>query len=296
MTKTAIIQPNGSVKWVNYQDLPGVSGERKLSDRQRLIPEDFKDASVLDIGCWGGQMMLEAKRLGAKEVVGIEIDKDAVKLGRTFGLKIIRDDLENPFFWRNVKRFDVVLCLAILGNMKNQVAVLSNVSQITDILYVEGHGSQHKFTKENWMDLFLRYTNFKTIEYLGAVVTRPFFRLSRKEKTLEYIKNKNYKRIAVIGKPGAGKTYLTKFFKEYKIFTDVESGISGEKIIVDSHGALRLAKYDCVINVVSDRDTRLKRVAARSNTMVDDKNVIDFIDTGSPHYYSGTYDYYTITN
>jgi SAM-dependent methyltransferase len=288
--KTAFKQKDGSVKWVGYQDLPGIKGDRKVEERRLFIEEDFKGASVLDIGCWAGQMMLEAKRMGAKKVLGIEIDRDAIKVGRSLGLKIERDDLENQFFWKELPKFDIVMNLAILGNMKNKVAVLSNASQKADIMYVEGHGRQHKFSRADWMDLFLTYTDYTTIEHLGTVQTRPFFRLSRELKDLDYIKSKGYKKIAIIGKPGAGKTTLTKEF-DCTIFSDVETGIEGDEFVVDNHGALLLADYDCVINVLSDK--RLSNIAKREKRKVD-KEIEDFNDTVSPLYKKGNYDFYTI--
>jgi len=292
--KTAFEQPDGRVKWKKYQDLPGFSGDRKLEDRQKFIESDFKGKTVLDLGCWGGQMMLESKRLGAKKVLGVEIDKDAINIGRSLGLDIMVDDLENPFLWKELPRFDVILCLAILGNMKNQVAVLSNASQLADTMYVEGHGEQHKFSRSDWVNMFLTYTTYKTIEYLGNITTRPFFRLSREEKNLEYIKSKNYKRIAIIGKPGAGKTHYSKYFENYKIITDKENvDFSGDMVVVDNHGALKLSEYDCVINIVSDK--RLDNISNRENRPVDNQ-IIGFCDTVSPQYLKGNYDFYTINN
>jgi SAM-dependent methyltransferase len=292
--RTAFKQPDGTVKWKNYQDLPGIPGDRKIEDRQKFIEEDFKGASVLDLGCWAGQMMLEAKKMGAKKVLGIEIDQDAIKTGRKLGLEIIRDDLENPFLWRELPKFDVILNLAILGNMKNKVAVLLQASQKADVMYIEGHGSQHKFSKTDWMNLFLTYTDYKTIEYLGDVTTRPFFRLSREEKTLDYIKDKEYNRIALIGKQGAGKTYFLKKFKDYKQYSDKEEIGDENKIIVDSHGALIISDYDCVINFVASKDTRIKRIADREN--VENENVFKAADTISALYKKGAYNFYTITN
>lgn len=288
--KTAFKQPDGTVKWKVYQDLPNAKGERTVDSRTMYYDKnDFKGKTVLDIGCWGGQMMLEAKKWGASDVLGVEIDRDAIKLGRELGLEIMRDDIENPFLWRNIKKFDVGLCLAILGNMKDKVAVLSKISSKVDVLYVEGHGRQHLFSKADWMDLFLRYTDFKTIEYLGDVETRPFFRLSNEEKSLDYIKKHN--RIALIGKPGAGKTYLTQFFKDHKIYSDVTKGIEGDRYVVDSHGALTLAEFDCVVDVKSDRKTRLERLKGREKIPVS-----EFNDTVSPLYIKGAYNYYSIVN
>jgi len=72
-------------KWVEYQELPGQDGLRKLNERLLFKKEDFKDATVLDLGCWAGQIMLQSKKWGAKEVFGVDIDSDVVVLGRKFG-------------------------------------------------------------------------------------------------------------------------------------------------------------------------------------------------------------------
>jgi len=42
--------------------------------------EDIVDKTVLDLGCGTGRLALGAAFLGAKQVVGVDIDKDAVKL------------------------------------------------------------------------------------------------------------------------------------------------------------------------------------------------------------------------
>jgi SAM-dependent methyltransferase len=319
--KTAFKQKDGSVKWIGYQDLPGVPGDRKIQDRIKFFNKiDFKDKSVLDVGCWGGQMMLQAKEWGATKVEGVEIDRDAIKLGRGLGLEIIRDDIENPFFWREIPHYDTILLLAILGNMQNKEAVLSQASQKANVLYVEGHGRQHKFSRADYMNLFLKYTDFKTIEYLGDITTRPFFRLSREEKTIDYIKSRGYKRIAIIGKPGAGKTYyalnsfdkdidkkvirrknelgITQFTKEgkHKIYSDIKEIGKEERIIVDNHGALTLTDYDCVVNIISSRRIRLKRIAERIGTENASNRIKEFSDTVSPLYKKGAFSFYTIIN
>jgi hypothetical protein len=45
--KTAFKQKDGSVKWIGYQDLPGVPGDRKIQNRIKFFNKiDFKDKSV----------------------------------------------------------------------------------------------------------------------------------------------------------------------------------------------------------------------------------------------------------
>jgi len=49
--------------------------------------EDIVDKTVLDLGCGTGRLALGAAFLGAKKVVGVDIDKDAVKLAFENSLK-----------------------------------------------------------------------------------------------------------------------------------------------------------------------------------------------------------------
>ena len=287
-------------KWLNYQELPGIPGLRKIEDRRKFIESDFKDATVIDLGCWAGQMMTEAKRMGAKKVIGIDGDTDAIEIGKKLGNEIYSNDISNPFFWKTLDKYDVVMLLSVLGNMENPGATLQSASEITKkVLYIEGHGNYHNFSRADWMDMFMKFTDFHSIEYLGETPDRSLFRLARENKTIDYIIGKGYNRIAIIGKPGAGKTFMTKKFKGYKIFTDTMS-ISGDKYIIDSHGALTLGEVDAVIHVTTDEDTRKDRLLNRKykkESKMNGKIAVDvFQYSYSPHYIKGAYDYFLIKN
>lgn len=69
-------------------DFPNV----KWKHIARALPVDLSGATVLDIGCNGGFYSLEAKRRGAKRVLGIDIDdrylNQARFAARTLGLEI----------------------------------------------------------------------------------------------------------------------------------------------------------------------------------------------------------------
>jgi len=253
-------------KWVEYQELPGQDGLRKLNERLLFKKEDFKDATVLDLGCWAGQIMLQSKKWGAKEVFGVDIDSDVVVLGRKFGNNIICDDLENPFFWRGVKSYDVVLLLSILGNVNNPEMVISQAALKTNkVMYVEGHGSYHKKKKEEWVDLFMKYTDFTTIEYLGDAPDRALFRLSRETLSVNEVIDRVGDRILITGKPGAGKTYISGFFKKHKTYSDppaedLPDKETKEKFIIDSSGSLEIADAETAILVVVNDRERIKRI------------------------------------
>ena len=74
--KTEIIEkaqfPYGK-RDVQYQSLDGMSGIRDMNHRFEVMgfPESFDGETVIDIGCSIGAICFEAKKRGAKRVVGI---------------------------------------------------------------------------------------------------------------------------------------------------------------------------------------------------------------------------------
>ncbi|MEM3577699.1 MAG: METTL5 family protein [Candidatus Bathyarchaeia archaeon] len=74
--------------------------------------DDIADKTVVDMGCGTGRLALGAAFLGAKEVVGIDIDKTAIKLAFENSVKL---KLKNGVQWINADistvrgKFDTVL-------------------------------------------------------------------------------------------------------------------------------------------------------------------------------------------
>ena len=67
--------------FVDYHDIPelGIEGKRKINDRiQHYDRNDFLDATVIDLGCNMGQTAFQAEKWGAKQVVGVEYDAEAI--------------------------------------------------------------------------------------------------------------------------------------------------------------------------------------------------------------------------
>lgn len=83
---------------------------------------DFAGKRVLDIGCNSGQFSLLAKQLGAREVVGIDIDETRLQQARTLAAN---EGLEVTFLARSVfdtselGSFDVVMCFAVLTEIRD---------------------------------------------------------------------------------------------------------------------------------------------------------------------------------
>lgn len=99
---------------------PGKIDSRK---RHRFLEQlDVKGRRVLDIGCNSGAYSLWAKRRGAREVVGVDIDDKRLEQGRQLAR---HEGLEVSFHRRSLVeigdlgRFDLVLCFAVLTEIRD---------------------------------------------------------------------------------------------------------------------------------------------------------------------------------
>jgi SAM-dependent methyltransferase len=118
--------------WIHGQDWyqtielsDGVVTPGKVDSRQRhrfLERIDVKGRRVLDVGCNSGAYSLWAKRHGAREVVGVDIDDKRLEQGRQLAR---HERLDVSFERRSVLeigdlgRFDVVLCFAVLTEVRD---------------------------------------------------------------------------------------------------------------------------------------------------------------------------------
>ncbi len=69
---------------------------------------------LLDIGCGGGKFLKFAKELGW-EVVGLELDENAVKVARSIGLNVIHGSFSE--LGQLNKQFDVIICSHVLEHV-----------------------------------------------------------------------------------------------------------------------------------------------------------------------------------
>jgi len=209
----------------NYHDIPqaGIKkGKRSLKDRlQYYNVDDFKYATVVDLGCNMGQMSFQSVDWGAKSVIGVEYDATAVENAKKIqtqiegydNLHFVVDDLDSNFFWNSIPTMDVVLFLSVIDTieLENRYGILSKAcSKTGKVMYFEGHGKQ---PRSKYLKNIIDYTDFSKVEYLGLTPTnRPFFRCTRDtlsvEESIDHILSSPYKKIAVVGKSLAGKTSL----------------------------------------------------------------------------------------
>lgn len=103
---------------------------------QKLLPADLTGKTVLDVGCNGGFYAFEAKRRGARRVLGVDGQRQHVRQG-LFVRKVLGLDVEfrrlnvyelNP---RLVGQFDITLALGLLYHLKHPILALENLYRVT---------------------------------------------------------------------------------------------------------------------------------------------------------------------
>ena len=170
------------MRFSHYQAIDDlrIRGKRTIAERTSLFrPEDFKGATVLDLGCNIGQMMYQAMKWGATDVIGVEVEPNHAKHARRL-LKcgVIIGDLEHRMTWDRIPKCDVVLLLSVVRWMRDPVKLMKRASEKTHkAMYFEGH--PRRFVPDIYRQALFRHTSFSRIERLGETpLERPFFRLS----------------------------------------------------------------------------------------------------------------------
>jgi tRNA (mo5U34)-methyltransferase len=110
---------------------------------KKLLPDNLKGKTVLDVGCNAGFYAFEAKRRGAERVLGVDGQRQHVRQG-LFVRKALGLDVEFRRFnvyelnQRNVGQFDVTLALGLLYHLKHPILALENLFDVTkELLIIE---------------------------------------------------------------------------------------------------------------------------------------------------------------
>jgi len=96
------------------------------------LEETKNSKKILDLGCCTGGLFESFIKRG-QEIYGVEIDREAVKIGKEKGYFIIEGDLEDEKTFKeieNIAPFDAVLALDVLEHLKDPWKFLEKLKNI----------------------------------------------------------------------------------------------------------------------------------------------------------------------
>jgi len=160
-------------------DLPGFVISKEIAQRNcdmrfkrfGIAPSTLLNKRVLDLGSNIGGMLLNAKKMGAGESIGVEFDISKVRIAQRIaayaGVKDVafsQGDIDKLTTSKLKGQFDVVFCLAInshVGKPKRLFWLLGKLTKET--VYFEGNSN----TDLDEVEKKFRQHGFRTVERLG---------------------------------------------------------------------------------------------------------------------------------
>lgn len=166
----------------------GLDGAGEWQTLRELLP-DFKDKTVLDLGCGYGWHCIYAAEHGAKSVVGVDLSEKMLEVARSKtkfdNVTYIRDSIEDVDF--GVDQFDIVLSSLTFHYLQSFDAVAKKVHRYvkdggTFVFSVEhpvftANGTQDWYYNEAGEILHFPVDNYfyegkRTANFLGEDVTK----------------------------------------------------------------------------------------------------------------------------
>src|SRR3989338_6723303 len=141
-SKDQILKFVSSYKFKNYQriTLPygiEIDGIDLHETADMILPKDLKGKSVVDVGCQYGYFCHEAKKRNAKEVIGVEIDKENARIARKI-TDIIGDKVKIAGNIDELdKTYDIVLLLNVAHHLEDPIQFIKNLSKKCKTLVIE---------------------------------------------------------------------------------------------------------------------------------------------------------------
>ena len=180
-----------------YQSIDGNPGIRNMDHRYEIMqfPKSFDGETVIDFGCSVGAICLEAKRRGAKRVVGLDYKAETIEVAKQvakeYNLDIefytfnIDDGLDNLKSIIGKDNFDHVFALSIWAHC-DESKLAQMINYYTDkICWFEGHNANAYGDTKSKMDTELeKLLDLPYIEHIGETKDRSIRQNYKISKTL----------------------------------------------------------------------------------------------------------------
>ena len=188
-----------------YQSIDGNPGIRDMDHRFKVMqfPESFDGETVIDFGCSVGAVCLEAKRRGAKRVVGLDYKAETIEVAKQVAKEY---NLDIEFYTFNIDnglgglksligedKFDHVFALSIWAHC-DEIKLAQMINHYTDkICWFEGHNEITYGDTKSKMDIELeKLLDLPYHEYIGETNDRSIRQNYKLSRTFRIdISNKN---------------------------------------------------------------------------------------------------------
>lgn len=126
--KNYFVNENPKGGYANYFEGMKIN-RRTFYERLKRIEKKFgRKGKLLDIGAALGDCLMEAKKLGWKDITGLEVSKYAVKEAKERGLNVKQGVLNSNTFSNN--EFDIVLYQDVIEHITDIVGEVKKVKRI----------------------------------------------------------------------------------------------------------------------------------------------------------------------
>jgi len=130
-------------------EIPGKDHSKKI---EAIFGSDMTGKSVLDVGCYYGLYSHEAKRRGARRVVGVELNEERWRIASQIarymdeGVEVLHGD---ALKLELSEKFDLVLFLSVLHHVKKPVEVMERLVDLcSDTVVVEFCLPEHRLRRK----------------------------------------------------------------------------------------------------------------------------------------------------
>ncbi|MCK4830725.1 methyltransferase domain-containing protein [bacterium] len=130
-------------------EIPGKDHSPKI---EAIFGSNVDGKSVLDVGCYYGLYSHEAKKRGATQVVGVELNNERYAIAKEIaklmddGVDIIQGDIMDVELG---SKFDLVIFLSVLHHVKDPIAVIQRLANFcSDTVIVEFCTTDHRLKRK----------------------------------------------------------------------------------------------------------------------------------------------------